>query len=169
MVNRRNRTQSSGHFLFWYFYYYYSHTLYRCISHQQQHQWQQQHTTRSPRTTNYQSSVTVNQSDRFSYTTVWFEVTIRAFFFNIYIQNANIYTSTSGFRDKQTLKHRRSTSAHCFPSNPLKFAQLVKPFPLKWNPQKVHFICIVSFKPPVFQVKYRTHDFLYKEHNTICA
>lgn len=89
----------------------------------------------------------------------------------IYIQNANIYTSTSGFRDKQTLKHRRSTSAHCFPSNPLKFAQLVKTFPLmvKWNPQKVHFICIVSFKPPVFQVKYRTHDFLDKEHNTICA
>lgn len=89
----------------------------------------------------------------------------------IYIQNANIYTSTSGFRDKQTLQHRRSTSAHHFPSNPLKFAQLVKTFPLivKSNPQKVNFICTVSFKPPVFQVKYRTHDFLYKEHNTMCA
>lgn len=89
----------------------------------------------------------------------------------IYTQNANIYTSTSGFRDKQTLQHRRSTSAHFFPSNPLKFAQLVKTFPLivKSNPQKVNFICIVSFKPPVFQVKYRTHDFLYKEHNTMCA
>lgn len=114
-----------------------------------------------------QSSVTVNQSDQFSYTTVWFEVTIRGVFLNIYTTRQHIHKHQWLQRQTNAKTQKVNFCTLCFPSetennirpSPFKLGQLVKicPFIVKSTQQKVNIISIVSFKPPVFQVKFRTH------------